>query len=152
MRGTSHSKGHAASPCLHAQEPSHGTHTSLVDIFKGEEHETARQVVPYARACVWGGHHVCECCLMMTCSVCLNETTTAHGGCTPHCMSMWASCHRHTRSSWPCGSHRGALVVRGDGHGECAAHVCRTSIQGETTHNAHKGPGREEVGGGGTPC
>jgi hypothetical protein len=35
VRGTSHSTGHAASPCLHAQEPSHGTHTSLVDIFKG---------------------------------------------------------------------------------------------------------------------
>ena len=27
------------------------------------------------------------------------------------------------------------------------AYVCRTSIQGETTHNAHTGPGREEVGG-----
>ncbi len=24
-------------------------------------------------------------------------------------------------------------------------HVCRTSIQGETTHNARTGPGREEV-------
>ena len=27
------------------------------------------------------------------------------------------------------------------------AYVCMTSIQGETTHNAHTGPGREEVGG-----
>ena len=27
------------------------------------------------------------------------------------------------------------------------AYVCRTSIQGETTHNAHTGPGREEVRG-----
>ncbi len=55
--------------------------------------------------------------------------------------------HAHRRPTWPCDSHRGALVVRGDGHGECAAYVCRASIQGETTHNAHTGPGREEVTG-----
>ena len=55
-----------------------------VNICEGQETGSARKVVPYARACVWGGYHVCECCLMMTCSVCLNETTTAHGGCTPH--------------------------------------------------------------------
>jgi hypothetical protein len=44
----------------------------------------------------WGGYHVCECCLMMTCSVCLNEATTAH----PHCMPMRASSHKIHMGLW----------------------------------------------------
>ncbi len=98
VRDTSYSKGHAASPCPHAQEPSHGAHTSLSTYSRGRKMRCVHKAVPYARACVWE---------------CLNETTTAHGGCTPHCMSMWASCHRHTRSTWPCSSYKGALVVWG---------------------------------------
>jgi hypothetical protein len=52
--------------------------------IRGAGKSSARKVVPYARSCVWGGHQACECCLMMTCSVCLNEATTAH----PHCMPI----------------------------------------------------------------
>ncbi len=66
-----------------------------VDIFEGDGKGSARKVVSYARACVWGGSHVCECCLMMTCSVCLNETTTAHP------MIECPCGHRHAKSTWP---------------------------------------------------
>jgi hypothetical protein len=37
-------KGHAASPCLHAQEPYHGTHISLSTYSRGTEKEVCAKL------------------------------------------------------------------------------------------------------------
>jgi hypothetical protein len=109
-----HSTGHAASPCLHAHEPSHGSHTSLSTDLRGRYKGGVRKAGMVCTAkcvCVRGTGGAWLVRVLLDGDV---QRMSRHTPWHAHARMLTGAPQR------PATTIEGALGVCGDRHGQCA--------------------------------